>query len=162
MVNARKHGMFNQHSNKQRQHNKRINALTTFARKPFRAVARNVSGYAGCYVWSVLKKINLGVCLLFIVSCASTPENKTIESAVVQSPADKGYVKLSFDIDESGNPINIKILDASPKQVFDRSAIKALTKWKYKPKFVDGVAVVQKDLEVRLDFKLDEPSDDKL
>ena len=33
----------------------------------------------------------------------------------------------------------LKCLEAQPKRVFDKEARRALRKWKYKPKVVDGV-----------------------
>ena len=66
----------------------------------------------------------------------------------------EGYVQMNFDISESGDPINIKVIKSVPEQVFDKAAVKALSNWKYAPKVVDGIAVKQKNLEVRLDFKL--------
>jgi protein TonB len=110
----------------------------------------------------LLKKVTLGSCLLFIISCASTPTSNPNDSVVAQSPIDNIYVELSFDINEAGKPINVQVTNASPKRIFDNAAIKEVSSWKYKPKLVDGVAVVQKDLEVRLDFKKDESSVDKL
>jgi protein TonB len=66
----------------------------------------------------------------------------------------EGWVQLRFDIDELGGVDNIDVIDAQPKRVFDREAKKALGKWKYKPKVVDGKAVRQTGLTVQLDFKL--------
>jgi protein TonB len=38
--------------------------------------------------------------------------------------------------------------------VFDKEAKRALRKWKYKPKVVDGVAKRRPGLTVQLDFKM--------
>lgn len=66
----------------------------------------------------------------------------------------EGYVIASFDIDKGGRPINIKIVEGKPARVFDREAIKALKRWKYQPKLVNGNAVVQGGQKVKLEFKL--------
>ncbi|WP_371193261.1 energy transducer TonB [Glaciecola sp. SC05] len=66
----------------------------------------------------------------------------------------EGWVMLEFDINTLGEPVNISVLESVPARIFDKEAVRALTKWKYKPKIVDGVPVVQKDLKVRLDFTL--------
>jgi protein TonB len=42
--------------------------------------------------------------------------------------------------------------------MLDKAAIEALKKWKYKPKIVDGVAVVQKGMKVRLEFDIENES----
>ena len=66
----------------------------------------------------------------------------------------EGWVKLSFDISPTGEVVNIKVLDSEPRRIFDRSAIKALAGWKYKPQFLDGQAKMQPGLSVKLDFSL--------
>ncbi|MDT0582911.1 MULTISPECIES: energy transducer TonB [Alteromonadaceae] len=68
----------------------------------------------------------------------------------------EGWVKLSFTINEVGGVEDVEVIDADPKRIFDRSAKRALRKWKYRPKIVDGVAQKQFGLEVQLDFKLDQ------
>ncbi|MDF3126767.1 energy transducer TonB [Rheinheimera sp. 1928-s] len=67
----------------------------------------------------------------------------------------EGWVKLSFSIDTTGAVIDVEVLDAEPKRIFDREAVKALRSWKYQPQLVDGKAVVQRHLQVQLDFSLD-------
>ncbi|AWB68094.1 energy transducer TonB [Saccharobesus litoralis] len=66
----------------------------------------------------------------------------------------EGWVKLKFSIDELGNVINIDVIEAEPKRIFDRAAKKALAKWKYKPKIVDGKPIQQHGLTVQLDFNM--------
>jgi protein TonB len=67
----------------------------------------------------------------------------------------EGWVKMSFTIDELGAVQDIEVVDAEPKRVFDREARRALSRWKYKPKVVDGKAVKQPGILVQLDFKLE-------
>jgi len=66
----------------------------------------------------------------------------------------EGWVTLSFTIDEVGKVIDVGIMDANPKRVFDKEAKKALKKWKYKPKLQNGKAVKQPNQSVLLEFKL--------
>lgn len=66
----------------------------------------------------------------------------------------EGWVQLSFEINELGGVENVQVINAQPKRVFDREARKALRKWKYKPKVVDGKPQRQTGLTVQLDFKL--------
>lgn len=68
----------------------------------------------------------------------------------------EGYVQLSFTINEIGGVEDIKIIKAEPKRLFDREAKRALRKWKYKPKMVDGKAVRQTGQTVQLDFNLNQ------
>ena len=67
----------------------------------------------------------------------------------------EGWVKLRFDITQTGATANVRVVAAKPKRIFDRAAIQAVSKWKYKPKVVDGKSQVQKNQEVRLTFDLD-------
>lgn len=65
-----------------------------------------------------------------------------------------GWVRLRFNIDESGAVTDISVIAAEPRNVFDRAAVSALRRWKYQPQIVDGIAVKQTDLQVQLDFQL--------
>ncbi len=67
----------------------------------------------------------------------------------------EGFVILQFDITSLGTVSNISVLQASPPQIFNGNAVRALQKWKYKPKTVNGKPVLQKSLKVQLDFKLE-------
>ena len=51
--------------------------------------------------------------------------------------------------------VNIQILEAKPKRLFERDAKRALKKWKYKPTMVNGQAIPQLGQKIRLDFKLE-------
>ncbi|WP_371185473.1 energy transducer TonB [Thalassotalea maritima] len=64
----------------------------------------------------------------------------------------KGWVDLSFTVNTLGSIENIVVLDAEPPQVFEQAAIDALKRWKYKAKIVDGKAVKQEGLSVRINF----------
>jgi len=66
----------------------------------------------------------------------------------------EGYVILSFTINELGGVDDVKVIEAKPKRLFNKEARRALSRWKYKPKMVDGKAVKVFDETVRLDFNL--------
>lgn len=66
----------------------------------------------------------------------------------------EGWVKLSFTINEIGGVEDVQVIDADPKRLFDKEARRALKKWKYKPKVVDGKPLRQPGLTVQLDFKM--------
>ncbi|CAH7155174.1 Ferric siderophore transport system, periplasmic binding protein TonB [Vibrio chagasii] len=66
----------------------------------------------------------------------------------------EGFVIMSFTIDETGRPIDIQVTDANPRRLFEREAMRALKKWKYQPKVVDGKAIAQVGQTVKLEFKL--------
>lgn len=68
----------------------------------------------------------------------------------------EGYVDLSFTINSQGRPIDISVIDAEPKRIFNKAAIDALRKWKYQPKVVNGTVVHQTGQTARLEFKLNQ------
>lgn len=67
----------------------------------------------------------------------------------------EGYVVVGFDVNESGAVINPYIAEANPPKVFNRSAIKAIQKFKYKPKQVDGKFIKTQGLQYMFTYKLD-------
>lgn len=67
-----------------------------------------------------------------------------------------GWVRLRFNIAADGRVTDVKVLAAEPRRVFDQEAMRALKNWKYQPKLENGRAVAQSDLEVQLDFRLDQ------
>ncbi|MBH0091185.1 MAG: energy transducer TonB [Enterobacterales bacterium] len=67
----------------------------------------------------------------------------------------EGWVQLSFSISPTGEVIDPVVINAEPKRTFDREAIRAIKRWKYRPKVIEGVAQLQTGQTVQLDFKLD-------
>jgi len=55
---------------------------------------------------------------------------------------------------EDGSVDKPSVIAAEPKRVFNRAAIRAILRWKFKPRIVDGKAV-QRQAEQQIDFKLD-------
>jgi protein TonB len=66
-----------------------------------------------------------------------------------------GYVVMRFSIMEDGSVDEVEVIEAEPKRVFDKEAIRALKRWKYSPKIENGKAMKQPGQKVRLDFNLD-------
>ncbi|MBY6188635.1 energy transducer TonB [Marinobacter hydrocarbonoclasticus] len=66
----------------------------------------------------------------------------------------EGYVVMEFTIDEQGRPRNIRVIESEPIRLFDQAAMKALSRWKYQPKQLDGKAVPQPGQTAKLEFKL--------
>lgn len=66
----------------------------------------------------------------------------------------EGYVVLRFTIDETGRPTDIEVVEANPRRMFEREAMRALRNWKYQPKLDGGKAVTQPGQTVKLEFKL--------
>jgi len=67
----------------------------------------------------------------------------------------EGYVDLMFDVTVTGKTVNIRVVASQPKGYFEKAAIRALEKWKYKPPIKDGVAHAQPDMMTRMTFALE-------
>lgn len=67
----------------------------------------------------------------------------------------EGWVKVEFTITEVGTVKDPRVVDANPPRIFNREAIRAILKWKFKPRVVEGVAVERRATQV-IDFTLDE------
>lgn len=67
----------------------------------------------------------------------------------------EGWVKVKFTITPSGTVSNPEVVDAKPRRIFDREAIRAILKFKFKPKIVDGQGVEQVATQV-IEFELPE------
>lgn len=68
----------------------------------------------------------------------------------------EGFVDLQFDISTAGYPINIQVVQSQPSGMFDAAAKRALARWKYRPKHIDGNAVVQQGINTRIRFTLEQ------
>lgn len=66
----------------------------------------------------------------------------------------KGFVELEFTITQAGSVIDIKVLKSDPPNIFDLSAKRALSRWKFKPKIENNNAVEQR-ASVQINFQLD-------
>lgn len=53
----------------------------------------------------------------------------------------EGHVKLAFTITPQGRVENIRVVESSPANVFDRSARRAAARWRFAPRTENGMAV---------------------
>jgi protein TonB len=67
----------------------------------------------------------------------------------------EGYVTLKFDVAADGSTENISVIKAKPRGTFERAAVKALRKWRYKPKMENGKSVAQLNQTMTLEFNLE-------
>ncbi len=65
----------------------------------------------------------------------------------------EGWVKMEVLIDNLGSVKEVKVLESHPSSIFNRSAIKAMKRWRFRPKVVNGVAV-SRTAEQQINFKL--------
>jgi len=53
----------------------------------------------------------------------------------------EGYVVLRFTVTETGAVADPEVLIAEPPDIFDSAAMRAVLRWKYQPRFAEGVPV---------------------
>lgn len=66
----------------------------------------------------------------------------------------EGFVKLEFTITPEGTVRDISVITSKPQKLFDKSAIRALSKWKFRAKILDGKPVEQR-ASVQINFRLE-------
>jgi protein TonB len=67
----------------------------------------------------------------------------------------EGNVTVQFDVDEQGNVGNVVVIDSSHR-LFEKSAIQAAQRSRFRPRVVDGVAVATVGIRKRFRFELEE------
>ena len=66
----------------------------------------------------------------------------------------EGYVDLEITVTKLGSVSNPKVINASPKGIFEQAAIEAALKFKYKPRVVNGEPMDVSGVEVRVSFEI--------
>ena len=70
----------------------------------------------------------------------------------------EGHVTVEFTVTALGTVIDPRVIDANPPNVFNRAAMNAVKKFKYKPKIVDGKAQAVTGVRNIIRFELDKSS----
>ncbi|MCC2618276.1 energy transducer TonB [Aestuariibacter halophilus] len=65
----------------------------------------------------------------------------------------EGWVKVAFIVSPYGFVEDVEVLASEGGKAFEKEAVKAVEKWRYAPKFVDGHAV-EAEQRVQLDFAM--------
>lgn len=68
----------------------------------------------------------------------------------------EGYAVVCFDVDADGKPFNVEVCGEDPPGYFGRAAVRAVERWKYKPKIENGQPVPRRGLQINLSFNLDD------
>lgn len=66
----------------------------------------------------------------------------------------EGHVKLAFTISRAGAVENLRVLEASPHNVFEREARRAAVRWRFAPRTEGGLAVAREAVKT-LYFRLE-------
>ena len=67
----------------------------------------------------------------------------------------EGWVEVEFTVTEVGSISDPMILRSEPSGIFDRAALRAIERWKYEPKIVDGRPVSRPGMRNRFRFQMD-------
>ena len=65
----------------------------------------------------------------------------------------QGWVKVGFIITTKGAVSNVRLIESTPPRIFDRAAIKAISRWKFSPQLIAGIPQ-QREAEQKLVFGL--------
>lgn len=96
------------------------------------------------------------------VAATTAPQNKDFALVKRVNPSyppqalrsrTEGWVELSFTITADGTVDDVEVVDAAPRRVFDREAMRALSQWRFTPRTEGGKAVAAKARQ-RLTFTL--------
>ena len=66
----------------------------------------------------------------------------------------EGWVIMQFTIDKLGRVIDPVVIDAQPQGFFEREALRAVKRYKYRPRVVNGQAVEVRGVQQRITFEL--------
>jgi protein TonB len=66
----------------------------------------------------------------------------------------EGFVIVEFTVTTSGTVESPRVLQAEPEEIFNRAAMDAATKFKYKPRVVNGEAVEVAGVQHRITFQI--------
>ncbi len=67
----------------------------------------------------------------------------------------EGWVKVEISVNEYGLVSDVKVIESSPRRIFDQATLRAVRKSKFKPLIIDGVPHAQTAVQV-IEFKLDQ------
>ena len=68
----------------------------------------------------------------------------------------EGWVLLEFTITKSGSVSDPVVIDADPPGIFDRSALRAVRKWRYQPRIQNGEPVERHGVQTVISFELED------
>lgn len=66
----------------------------------------------------------------------------------------EGYVIVEFTVTQTGQTRDPVVVEANPPKIFDKAAINAALKFKYKPRVVDGVAIEVPGVQNKISFAI--------
>lgn len=102
------------------------------------------------------------IALLLVAGCASGGRALQLVSGTgavyppeAKAKAIEGYVVVRYDVDVDGRVQNARVVAASPPDVFDESALQAVSRWRFQAPERRGEAQPVTGLQSRLTFTLE-------
>ncbi|WP_371397523.1 energy transducer TonB [Fretibacter rubidus] len=91
----------------------------------------------------------------YIINAADTDEQPLLRQAPAMPTraSRSGHCIMAFDVNAEGAPYNIIATNCSDN-VFTRASVKAVGKWRYRPKVVGGQAVSRTGMRSKISFQL--------
>jgi TonB family protein len=89
-----------------------------------------------------------------IVSAASLTRTRTVNPVYPDAARKRGvegWVELAFTVTPTGNVTDVEVRNASPANVFDDAAVRAIRQWRFQPVERNGEKIAQRAM-VRLKF----------
>lgn len=89
-----------------------------------------------------------------IVSAANLTRTKTVQPVYPESARKRGiegWVELAFTVQPNGSVDEVEVRNASPADVFDEAAVRAIRQWRFEPVVRNGEKIPQRAM-VRLKF----------
>ena len=68
----------------------------------------------------------------------------------------EGWVLVQFTVTKQGTTKDVVVIDADPKGYFERAAINAVKKYRYKPRIEDGIAVERTGVQLVISFAIED------
>ena len=109
-----------------------------------------------------MKLTVIALAALFLTACASgnRPLQLVSGTGAIYPPQAReqgieGYVVVRYDVDEEGRVRDPRVVSASPPDVFDESAVQAVSRWRFNAPRRNGEPQPVSGLESRMDFTLD-------
>ncbi|MGI9229529.1 MAG: energy transducer TonB [Gammaproteobacteria bacterium] len=67
-----------------------------------------------------------------------------------------GYVIVEFTVTRQGTTKDIRVVESEPSRIFDRAAMRAAAKFKYKPRIIDGNPIEVPGVQNKITFIMEE------
>lgn len=68
----------------------------------------------------------------------------------------EGYVIVEFTVTKQGTTKDVRVVEADPQGIFDRAAIQAAQKFKYKPRVIDGQPIEVPGVQNKITFEIED------